>query len=693
MPTHAKSHDECRKCVCLLCFNKTKTMRNITKTAHKIIQEHIVSGYDESDDRLPTMLCSNCYTIIYEYNAANFTHVIPIFDYSSLKQNLRPNTRNAIQCDCKVCEIARSSTTSNFSPTVIQKRKPGPVKQNVASHSLDVLECPPSALKICSKCLTFLSRGKPHVCTETQRHENLMKLTSKPESKCGEKLVTSIVREKIKSLPSSENLYSFTAPTGRPLIISTCLSNSQSTKSEYMVSTEDIHKIQSDMNLSTNQTKILSKHIRSSLGVRNAIEPHTREKLQVKSHVLDFLFNCEVKEFYNESVTHKDSPCVITTAPVVYCNNVEELKSVVISARNYIPTEIKTILGIDGGGGFLKLCLSLCNPTQPDLEHQENKRSKLSDGVAQKKLKDTSVKKLFILAIVQDLQENYHNVLTLWTLLQLTSSLYTFAIMDLKLANIMIGLMSHSCAHPCTWCNISKDRLDQKGELHTLGKIRTMFSSFIDSGSDRAKAKHYGNFIHTPIFNNTDDTLVLDIIPPPELHLLLGAVNHLFINLEKIWPDAIKWAASLNLEREAMHGGTFAGNSCRKLLKNVVKLELMAPPTCKLFISSFNAFDEVVKSCFGKHLHDDYLEKITNFQLIYQQLQISTTPKLHAIFFHIKDFCEANKQSLGVWSEQAFESVHSDFEITWSKYKVPSIHEKYGKHLLRAVQEYNGNHL
>jgi hypothetical protein len=34
---------------------------------------------------------------------------------------------------------------------------------------------------------------------------------------------------------------------------------------------------------------------------------------------------------------------------------------------------------------------------------------------------------------------------------------------------------------------------------------------------------------------------VLSIIPPPELNLLLGVVNHLFVGLKKVWPDAEQW--------------------------------------------------------------------------------------------------------------------------------------------------------
>ena len=50
----------------------------------------------------------------------------------------------------------------------------------------------------------------------------------------------------------------------------------------------------------------------------------------------------------------------------------------------------------------------------------------------------------------------------------------------------------------------------------------------MNSGENRQQAKHYGNVIHMPILSGEPDTLVIDLLPPPELHLLLGVVNTLF---------------------------------------------------------------------------------------------------------------------------------------------------------------------
>jgi hypothetical protein len=72
---------------------------------------------------------------------------------------------------------------------------------------------------------------------------------------------------------------------------------------------------------------------------------------------------------------------------------------------------------------------------------------------------DSGVKKLIILGIVCDIEEHYYNVSLLWKILKLYEFIkendnVTVAC-DLKMANILTGLMSHSSAHPCT-CNTKR---------------------------------------------------------------------------------------------------------------------------------------------------------------------------------------------------------------------------------------------
>ena len=53
-------------------------------------------------------------------------------------------------------------------------------------------------------------------------------------------------------------------------------------------------------------------------------------------------------------------------------------------------------------------------------------------------------------------------------------------------------------------------------------------------------AKDFYNCIHEPLFDLPDDTHIMDIMPLPELHLMLGCVNGLLTELNKKWSEKTK---------------------------------------------------------------------------------------------------------------------------------------------------------
>ena len=55
----------------------------------------------------------------------------------------------------------------------------------------------------------------------------------------------------------------------------------------------------------------------------------------------------------------------------------------------------------------------------------------------------------------------------LWSLLGINEFKGTVAT-DLKLANMLTGIMSHASSFPCTWCTALKDKLNVCGVYRTL---------------------------------------------------------------------------------------------------------------------------------------------------------------------------------------------------------------------------------
>lgn len=441
--------------------------------------------------------------------------------------------------------------------------------------------------------------------------------------------------------------------------------------------------IQNDLNLSNTQTLKLAGHLRSATSSRAAIQPNFKRDLQQKNHVLDFLFSSENQEFLG-----KGSEVVIK--PFVHCNDINLLVHTVQQLRGKVYNNMK--IGIDTGGGSLKVCLTLNSDTDVDEEpHQVTKRQShaYAEGVAARTRSDNSVKRLFIIGLIPDIPENYRNVLLVWTLLKLDQVSHPFTIaVDLKLANIIVGLMAHGSCHPCTWCEVSKDNLlvGRHGSSRTLGSIRQMFWKWHGSGEEMAEAKNFGNVVHLPIPKQSDDTALLNLIPPPELHLLIGPMTTLLDALKSIWPEVDEWANRCNVERQAYHGGVLNGNSCLRLLKNVHLLEEMQAP--RKYVYVFQRFNKVVQGCYGMSLSESFDSDIDGFFTAYKTLGIRITPKVHAVAFHVKEFCSFHHKGLGFWSEQASEAVHSDFEKIWQRYKVGQQNSKYGNQLLKAVQDY-----
>ena len=163
--------------------------------------------------------------------------------------------------------------------------------------------------------------------------------------------------------------------------------------------------------------------------------------------------------------------------------------------------------------------------------------------------------------------------------------------------------------------------------------------------------------------------------------------------LERLWADAKDWSNQCNVAKDPHNGGTFDGNSCRKLLKSCDLLDAICPLNCKPLVRCFRSFNVVVSSCFGQDLHLSYKEDIEMFRQDYLDLNINITPKVHAVIFHIVEFCERVDTGLGRFSEQASESVHHNFKTTWQRFKVLDCHPDYGQRLLRAVNSFNTDHI
>ena len=223
-----------------------------------------------------------------------------------------------------------------------------------------------------------------------------------------------------------------------------------------------------------------------------------------------------------------------------------------------------------------------------------------------------------------------------------------------------------------------------------------LFWHFFDARADKKDVKTFGNVIHIPICNADDSDLtpVLALLPPPELHLRIGSVNTMYNGLADLWSESGRWLKSCNARKTEYHGGSFAGNDSRKLLRNVQCLEDMCPDSCKNYFDAFKCFDAVVSTYYGDKLSPDFKQKIEAFSKSYLNLNINVTPNIHAVMHHVVEFCELTGRGLAPWSQQTGESLHHDFKQIWEKFQFKDFeHPLYGEHLLRAVSMHSSQHL
>ena len=175
---------------------------------------------------------------------------------------------------------------------------------------------------------------------------------------------------------------------------------------------------------------------------------------------------------------------------------------------------------------------------------------------------------------------------------------------------------------------------------------------------------------------------------------MLGPVNTLLDKMSKVWLGSEEWLNGCHVKKSEYHGSQFEENDSRKLLKNVDMLEELCLHEYHQFVNAFILFNDVVISCYGRNLLPQYKTSLSNFKDAYLKLNISDTPKVHLVFYHIEEFCSLKNMGLAIWSEQTTESLHQEFKKCWENYLVRDTeHPLYGERPLQAVQMFNSLNL
>ena len=362
MPTH----EECCWRVCLLCMKKCKEMRPITEENWKIIEEFFVEGLNS--EQLPKVICGTCRKVTSEYQRGIFNRKIEIFDFSQM--NLPTQLRSGC-CNCYVCKVAKS-VPQNISMSGNAMAIPAriPVGRPSLNENISIgdgsLSKKPKAIKLCTSCFAILMRGCAHNCSKRMCASNLRDMTDHLGTPtCKEKLSSNILSDIFASSGPSSTI-SLSRSAGRPLSIKRAES---STPNRHLFTLSDMSTIQTDLNLSNNQTIQLANHMRAATSDRNLIETKLKKSLELRNQRFEDFFSLSVDDFLI-SENENTGKCIFEKRSFIYCNDVKSFVSAVEMERNKTYNYAK--IGIDGGCNTLKVCLTLFNLT--DEEESNNGR-------------------------------------------------------------------------------------------------------------------------------------------------------------------------------------------------------------------------------------------------------------------------------------------------------------------------------
>ena len=206
---------------------------------------------------------------------------------------------------------------------------------------------PDHVVKICSNCFEKIYRGSGHSAEQCKRASRRTKVANIQD-------LTSPTTLKRASLRVEKET---ATPLGRPRKIAKVKKN--------LLSALDCAGIQQNLALSGTQTKILLHDLRLASGSRKIVEEYTLKTIRERNHRLDEFFELKELVYKREDKETKESKNV--EVPTVVCSDLPALieKIMDVRGREENVDSILVKISIDGGGGFLKFCISIFDIDDP----------------------------------------------------------------------------------------------------------------------------------------------------------------------------------------------------------------------------------------------------------------------------------------------------------------------------------------
>ena len=468
MPNQAQalSHDEVLKRLCGVCLRKhLKGLKNISDNYLELIIKYYHKSYNVTNGNYPTVICPSCQRALRDAKASEKENKIskrklPDNRYGSMRgpRALRSST----SCQCTLCFIWRlngeAAAYKEFCEEV--RAKPGRPLQGEPAPD-------PEVKSVCQDCQGERKQGVAHVCNVTSLENNTLKvidgMSSASKQRVAAKLLDNIGQEQGVGKNGTMKIQ------GRGAHPKTITSGK--TKVERRVTKEELMRIKLKLDLSGNQALHLRTFVRTIFGRKSVEEGAGDFQTELNHRLAGFfkLVHLKVKQ------KKKKQPETEEERWAVVCSDFEGLVQFLLQMRDIDPSLEEVLIGFDDGQGFLKLMLLIQSIL--DRDQPEKKRLRYSDGVFAKTFRNSGVKKLIPLAVVQDTQEQYSNIKQLLELVDVKGVENVSHSKDIKMVLMEQGRQGAQCSHPCIFGDGKPPYTDGCTEL-TVGELRRLYERY-----------------------------------------------------------------------------------------------------------------------------------------------------------------------------------------------------------------------
>ena len=236
MPYKKKSHEECRKMVCAVCWCESgaKATRGVSEAEVTAIREFVVSSYTKADPRFPSGLCKGCHFILREWSIKKENpRPLPVTNNFQAKMSI--TTRSTTSCSCTICSLARmnGNTWKTFVSNLTKNKTPFHKK---------------SGDKLCPKCFSRIYSGSNHNFNACRsKSQALQSLTIAANPRVLEQAVHGHLQA-VAGSSGDQTIKITSAKGGKPMSVT--IGDSSNLHTPDHLSAEDILAIQDEASLS-----------------------------------------------------------------------------------------------------------------------------------------------------------------------------------------------------------------------------------------------------------------------------------------------------------------------------------------------------------------------------------------------------------------------------------------------------------